>query len=215
MKNNAKSLLTQQEQAQVIQCVKEVEKTTSGEIVPMIVSQSYDYPRATSLCALVLGLVAAASLATLLGWTDMWSFLGLFLGTYGLCSVLIPLAPALKRPFILKREMEEEVNEAAVTNFFLHGLHRTRDLTGILIFISAYERKVWILADKGINDKVDKRVWGEVAAMVTDGIKSGAPGEALCQAIRRCGELVETNFPIKHDDTDELPNLIVDGEKQG
>ncbi len=108
--------------------------------------------------------------------------------------------------------MREEVEEAALTSFYLNGLHRTRDLTGIIIYVSVYERTVQIFADKGINDKVDPAVWDDVVTEVSAGIKAGAPGEALCLGVKRCGELITKNFPIKPDDTDELPNLIIDGE---
>ena len=86
----------------------------------------------------------------------------------------------------------------------------TRDKTGILIFISVFERKVWVLADEGINEKVDRDTWQEIVDIVTLGIKEKRQGSALCNAIKRCGELLENNFPIKPDDTDELDNLIIE-----
>lgn len=212
MSKLAQNFLTEEEQNALIECVKTVEKGTSGEIVPVIASQSYEYPRAAHIGALFLGVVGAAGVAVLLGREDMWVFLGLFLGAYVLLSRLFGAVPALKRPFISKREMRDEVEEAAVTSFYLNGLHRTRDLTGIIIYVSVFERSVQILADKGINDKVDPKVWEDVVAEITLGIKNGRPGEALCRGVERCGELITTHFPIKDDDTDELPNLIIEGQ---
>ena len=46
---------------------------------------------------------------------------------------------------------DEEVQEAVLTAFFKEELYRTRDETGILIFISVFEHKVWVLADRGIT----------------------------------------------------------------
>ncbi|ADU61078.1 MAG: hypothetical protein KUA35_11150 [Pseudodesulfovibrio sp.] len=208
----AQTLLTKEEQDAQKACVKDVETRTSGEIVPVIASCSYDYPRASHLGGLMLAILAALAGVTLLGRDDMWTFLALFLGLYLVLSRLLAALPALKKPFITRSEMRAEVEEAAVTAFYLNGLHRTRDLTGIIIYVSVYERCVQVLADKGINDKVDPRVWEEVVAMVTEGIRQGHPGEALCQGVARCGELIAEHFPIKADDTDELPNLIIDGE---
>jgi putative membrane protein len=142
----------------------------------------------------------------------MWVFVTLFLALYVVFSRLVDVIPNLKRPFITKREMREEVEEAALTSFFLNGLHRTRDLTGIIIYVSVFERSVHILADKGINDKVDPAVWEAVVAEITAGIRAGKAGEALCAGVARCGELITKHFPIKDDDTDELPNLIIDGD---
>lgn len=211
MKTLAQAFLTKEEQDALINCVMDVEKRTSGEIVPVIASMSYDYSRADHLGGLTFGIFAATGITMALGREDMWVFLGLFLAVYAIFSRLLSTIPALKKPFISKREMREEVEEAAFTAFYLNGLHRTRDLTGIIIYVSVFERSVQVLADKGINDKVDPAVWDEVIAMITEGIKAGKPGEALCQGVTRCGELIVQHFPVKHDDTDELPNLIIDG----
>lgn len=212
METLAHTFLSKEEQEELVKCVMDVEKKTSGEIVPVIASASYDYPRASHLGGLLLGILAAICISMLLGREDMWVFLALFLGTYLLSSRLLSVVPELKMPFISKREMREEVEEAALTSFYLHGLHRTRDLTGIIVYVSVYEHMVQILADKGINDKVDPAVWDEVVAEISKGIKAGKPGEALCKGVERCGELITEHFPIKHDDTDELPNLIIGGE---
>ncbi len=212
MKNLAQKFLTQEEQDALVQCVKDVEKRTSGEIVPVIASTSYDYRRAGLIGGLVFGVVAAVCTATLFEQTEMWAFLVQFLGFFLVFSRLLNAFPAMKKPFISKREMQEEVNEAAFTAFYQYGLHHTRDLTGIIIYVSVFERSVQVLADKGINDKVDPTVWKEVIETVTNGIRAGRSGEALCQGVTRCGELVTKNFPIKADDTDELPNLIIEGD---
>ncbi|BDQ34206.1 TPM domain-containing protein [Pseudodesulfovibrio portus] len=209
--NTAQTFLTQDEQDTLIRCVQEVETQTSGEIVPMVADASYEYPRASLIGGLIGGGLVGIGAALAFGQEDLWFFLAVFLAAFLILSRLLEAFPALKKPFISKRQMREEVEEAAFTAFYRHGLHRTRDLTGILIYVSAYEHQVQVLADKGINDKVDPQVWQEVVTMVTEGIRAGKPGEALCRGVTRCGELVAEKFPVKADDTDELPNLIIDG----
>jgi putative membrane protein len=171
---------------------------------------SYDYPRAGLIGSLILGALAAVALTLALGREDMWVFLVLFLALFLCFSRLFDAVPALKRPFLSKREMREEVAEAAFTAFHAHGLHDTRDKTGIILYVSVFERSVQVLADKGINDLVNPQAWEEVVAMVTDGIRAGNPGQALCAGVTRCGEMLAERFPIKPDDTDELPNLIIE-----
>jgi putative membrane protein len=190
--------------------VQAAEATTSGEIVPVVASMSYDYPRAGLIGSLVLGALGAVALTLALGREDMWVFLALFLALFFGFSRLFDAFPALKRPFLSKREMREEVAEAAFTAFHAHGLHDTRDKTGIILYVSVFERSVQILADKGINDLVNPLAWEEVVGMVTDGIRAGNPGQALCAGVTRCGEMLSERFPIKDDDTDELPNLIIE-----
>jgi putative membrane protein len=207
---NAETFLTQAEQDALVHCVKQAEATTSGEIVPVIATMSYEYPRAGLIGGLVFGALGAVGLTLALGREDMWVFLVLFLALFLCFSRLFEAFPALKRPFISKREMREEVAEAAFTAFHAHNLHDTRDKTGIILYVSVFERSVQVLADKGINDQVNPLVWEEVVAMVTQGIRAGKPGEALCAGVTRCGEMLTERFPIKSDDTDELPNLIIE-----
>lgn len=214
MRDLAKGFLTKQEQDELIRCVKEVEKTTSGEIVPVVVSASYHYPSASHLFGLAASIPLALLVSYIMGHTDMWTFATAFLVLYGLGFMAANVFPQLKRLFISPRAMEEEVHEAAMVNFHTLGLHRTRDMTGIIIFVSVFERKVWILADKGINDKVNPEIWKTVASALSQGIREGKPGESLCQAVKSCGEIVVERFPVKADDTDELPNLVIEGREK-
>ena len=210
MKRLAHAFLTTDEQEALKACVADVESRTSGEIAPVIASASYHYPRATHLGALTLSLITAVGGAVLLGREDMWTYLLLFLPLYMAFTWLFTMVPSLKRPFICKRVMREEVEEAAITAFYLNGLHRTRDQNGVIVYVSVFERSVHILADKGINDRVDPKAWETIVADITKGIREGNPGQALCNGVRQCGDLITEHFPIKHDDTNELPDLIIE-----
>ena len=220
MKNLAKKFLSEDERKRIIQSVKEVEKITSGEIVPMVVSSSYHYPMSNMIGALAVGLVIATVITIVIsiqkmwgGFTifDLWVFPAVFGIAFLIFHEIIKRMPFLKRLFISDSEIKEEVEEAALTSFYRNGLNNTRDQTGILLFISVFERRAWVLADKGINDRVETAVWQEIVAMIVKGIKERRQGEVICAAVKRCGELLKDNFPIKPDDTDELRNLIVEG----
>ena len=215
MKDLANKFLTPKERRQVESAVKSAEANTSGEIVCMIQSASYHYPMASVLAATSLTLPVALVLTPVIGgwfWLgtqNMWLFLALFTVFFVAFYLLAHNVPGIKRRFISQREIEEEVEEAAVTGFFRHGLYKTRDATGVLILISVFEHKVWVLADHGINEKIESGAWTEVVEMITTGIKNGQSVQAICAAIQKVGSILETHFPIKPDDTDELSNVIV------
>jgi len=219
MKNLAKKFLSDSEKNQIEGCVREVEKNTSGEIVPMVVSSSYHYPMSNMIGALIISLLisVAVTLVYSIGksWggvsaADLWLFPAVFAVSFLIFHEIVKRVPLFKRIFVTKAEISEEVEEAALTSFYRRSLNNTRDRTGILIFISVFERRAFVLADEGINEKVDTGLWQEIVDMVIQGIKQRRQGEAICQAVRRCGELIRTHFPIKPDDTDELDNLIVE-----
>lgn len=194
----------------------EAERKTSGEIVPMVVSASYHYPMADVLGGVCLALPLSILLTYFLGgllWvgsSNMWVFMGVFGAVFIAFRRVVQRVWPLKRMFISDREIEEEVREAALTGFFEKELFRTRDETGVLIFISVFEHKVWVLADRGINTKVDPEQWNTVVAHVVDGIKKGRQADAICEAVGEVGEILSVHFPAGDDDVDELKNLIIE-----
>ena len=219
MKNLASKFLSEPEKKTVEACVREVEKRTSGEIVPMVVSASYHYPMSNMIGGLIfallisVGVTLAYSIRKSWGGVtamDLWLFPAVFAVSFLLFHELVKRIPWLKRIFVTKAEISDEVEEAALTSFYRNGLNNTRDRTGILIFISVFERKALVLADEGINAKVDTGVWQEVVDLVVNSINPRHQAEGICQAVKRCGELIRQHFPIKADDTDELDNLIVE-----
>lgn len=155
-------------------------------------------------CALASGLLVSWAV----GGESIWWFLPVFIISFVLTRQLIHSWPALKRKLIDPRQRDRAVREQAMLCFVEHGLHRTRDQTGILILISLLEHRVQVLADAGINAKVSAQLWEEIVEKITAGLKSGQPCPALCQAITRCGKLVEDHFPRRDDDSNELPDLI-------
>jgi len=205
-----KNFFSKAEQQQIEAAVREVEKTTSGEIVPMVVDASYDYPRAEMIGAGTLSLATAIFISWAFGGESIWVFLPLFLFGYPLLLLLIRNLPDFKRRLIHPDEIDAEVKEKALVSFVEQGLHKTRDSTGILILISLFEHRVQVLADEGINAKVPAETWDALVKDVAGGIKDGTACEALCREIRACGALLAEHFPVRDDDTDEQPNLIIE-----
>ncbi len=207
---SAQKFFTTEEQQKIEAAVKAAEMTTSGEIVPMIVDASYDYPRAELIGGGSLALATGLLVSWGFGGESIWWFLPVFLVSFVIFQQLIRNFPGLKRQLIHPDEFTEEVKEKALVSFLEQGLHETRDRTGILILISLFEHRVQVLADSGINAKVAESTWDEIVATITAGLKNGNACEAICQAVKRCGELLHDNFPRKDDDTDELPNLVIE-----
>jgi putative membrane protein len=106
--------------------------------------------------------------------------------------------------------MEDEVREAAQIQFFRKGLYRTAEETGVLIYVSVFERRMWILGDRGINAAIPEGHWKDVVATIVQAIKDRRPAEGICQAVGEVSRILQEKFPIRHDDQDELKNLMVE-----
>jgi putative membrane protein len=207
----ARDFFTEEEKKRIEAAVCLAEKTTSGEIVPMLVDESYDYPRAEILGAGLFSLAGAVSVSWAFFGESLWHFLWLFALGYFPFKRLIRRLPAFRRRLIHPAEICAEVEEKAIVAFLEHGLHHTRDETGILILISLFERRVHVLADRGINNVVPVNTWDGIVEMITNGMHRGDTCEALCAAIESCGRLLAEHFPVKVDDTNELSNNLTTG----
>jgi putative membrane protein len=216
MKHLSDKFLSESDKEKIRGAVQAAEKTTSGEIVPMIVSVSHPYPLASVTGATAASLPLAFLFTHFIGgrfWLghqNMWIFIAAFVVLFVVSHFLIERILGVKRIFVSDKEMDAEVQEAAFAAFYREGLYRTRDETGVLIFISVFERKVWVLADRGINEKVADDHWQIVVKHIVEGIRSKRQGDAICEAVAMIGGLLKTHFPVKPDDTDELKNLIIE-----
>jgi putative membrane protein len=206
----ASTIFSSAEKSHIEAAVRAAEVHTSGEIVPLVVDASYNYPRAEMVGGAFFALGLGVLLAWAFGHSSVWAFLPIFLAAYLPCKLLVRYWPGLKRRLIHPAEITAEVEERALVAFLEHGLHRTRDATGILILVSLFEHRVRVLADTGISSVVPQQAWDEIVHSITAGIRAGHTCDALCTAIARCGELLQEKFPRQTDDTDELPNLITE-----
>ena len=206
-------LLTQQQQDKISNAVLEAEKKTSGEIVPMLIRQSDDYPgarwRLAIVFALLFGFITYLLINTNLidsldpGWI-LWSQIpGLYFGYWlGSFSVIL-------RPFLHNTKVDEEIHQRALQAFFSRNLHSTKDRSAILIMVSLLERRVEIIADTGINDKVDENTWDKIIENMIASIKTQSLTDGFCTAIKDCGEVLQKDFPGNHNNTDELSNKLI------
>ena len=89
------------------------------------------------------------------------------------------------------------------------GLTRTREKTGVLIYLALAEHHAEILADTGIADRVDAGIWAGIVADLTAAIGAGRLTEGLIEAIRRIGAILAEHAPPRLDDVDELPDKVI------
>jgi putative membrane protein len=215
MKTLAELFLTKEEQQKITTAVQTAEKKTAGEIVPMVVSKSGDYPLAAVVCSasftIPLSLLLTAIIGKLLwvGPQNMWLFIGIFGLIFIPIYLLVKKTDRLKYYFLNPDHVEEAVSKSALAAFYSQGLYKTAGDNGILLYISVLEQKVWIFADAGINNKIEQATWDNVVKELTNGIKQNDQCQAICTAITSMGEILQEHFPYDKEDKDELHNLII------
>ena len=223
----AKFKLKEEDKKKISEAVQKVESKTSGEIVTAFIKESYDYAIYELIFAVIVSIVYFAIILFFVSQIHTW-LQGMFwdyssahlVAFYGFSTFLIGTIiyflsniAAIDRFIVPNKIMQKKVHERSLLHFMDSGVSYTRDRTGILIFISLLERRVELLADSGINEKIEQAQWQKILNNVIEGIKSGNFTDHLCKSIHDCGQLLAEHFPIKKDDTDELSNEIEELEK--
>lgn len=101
-----------------------------------------------------------------------------------------------------------DVQKLAEEEFFRLEMDKTRDKTGILIYVNLLLRKFDILADSGIDEKVEQSTWDEIRDEIQREFKLGYYTEGLIYGINEVGKILSEHFPIKPDDVNELTNKV-------
>ena len=210
--SKADKFFTEKEKERLKATVHEVESKTIGEIVVMVVDHSDHYIEAEVFGGILLGSLLSLIATLLYFHSSIWSYVPLSFLFFFPCRFLFQRVDILKRLFIGIRKKEEAVRLRAERAFFERGLYKTKKNTGVLFFLSLLERKVWVLADKGIYEKMNQKTLNRFANEVSRGIKENQACEALSKAIQEIEVLLSQHFPITPDDTDELPNDVMTGE---
>ncbi len=188
------------------------ETRTGGEIVPYIVERVIEQDEGCWRGATIGALAAALAAGIANAFGEFWGGSGLWWITLptivgsGL-GYMVGGIGSVSRRLIPEDHIERAVRVRAEAAFVEEEVFDTRDRTGILVFLSLFERRAVILADAGINRSVPPGTWQDLVDDLVAGIKAGRAAEALRTAVIRCGEvLAEHEVPLRPDDIDELPD---------
>jgi len=202
---------SQKQKDKVKEAIQDLESHSSGEIVPYFTFRSDDYEAAKWKSAVLLGvggsiLLALASYFWLLPFAVTPLEDAIYIIVLMLIGFFIPVVfPSTIRFYLNGDVLHQRVMHNAETVFLEEEVFKTRDRTGVLIYVSELEHEVVVLADAGINAKVTPKDWEQVTGHVIEGIKSKKVDEGLVNAISACKELLLDNgFTVRNDDENEL-----------
>lgn len=224
--------LTSQVQSRIADAIKAAEATTSGEIFCVLARQVSSYRDIS------LGWAAAAALLLPLGlipfgfepgWIpgmgEGWQaahlsstdvVVGQSLAAYALIQsavfltvFLLTSIPGVRRIVTPRAVRRARVRRAAVEQFLAHGLHVTRERTGVLIFAALSDHQVEIVADEGIHGVVDQAVWAEAVEALAREMRKDDPAAGFEAAIRLCGGVLAEHFPPRASNPNEIEDRLV------
>ena len=201
---------TDADRARITAAIHAAEKDTSGEFVAVAAHASDHYLGfplvwSTALALLLPGMVLFlphAPRAALIYQIQLATFIGLML--------FLNFVPALHMALVPKRVRHAHASRMARMQFYLQGVHRTREHSGVLFFVSLAERYVEVVADKGIHENLGDAHWQEVVDTFLQHVEKDDVTGGFVAAIEACGKAMAEHYPAKPGDPDELSDGLIE-----
>jgi uncharacterized membrane protein len=98
--------------------------------------------------------------------------------------------------------------EKAVAVFERLGMHKTADRNGVLIYVAITDRKLAVIGDQGIHERVGEDYWRRVVTVVTEHFRNARPRDGFLHAVGEVGEMLARHFPRRPEDRNELSDQV-------
>lgn len=106
-------------------------------------------------------------------------------------------------------ERKKTLKELAEAEFYRLQINKTREGTGVLIFLLLSERQFYILADDNINKLTGEQVWNEIKNAMQEKFVRGEFCKGILFGIDEIGKILAQHFPIKEGDVNEISNKVI------
>jgi len=188
------------------QCVQGIEKDTDAEIVIVVRARSGTYRQADYLFGSVLGFAGLLFVVfSPFNFHQYWvpvNVAALFLLGVYLSSRL----DGLRRTLTTKKFRAGAVRTGAAAMFYEAGIANTSAEMGLLIYLSLLERRLEVIADRGVLQAVPAMEWNEAIFNLH---QAGRRPElaTLSSAMCELGLLLAKHLPATGENPNELPDL--------
>ena len=210
------SVFSSDDKKRIADAITKAEAATSGEIVVIVAKRSDDYRFTALMWAALLALtlpLVLIYLPRITGWRlafagpEILYFIQL---VWFIVLALLFQVPAIRHALVPRSIKELRTRRAAMEQFITQDLHTTKKRTGVLIYVSLAERQAEIVADDGINKKVDQSVWQNAVDALTKEMAASRPADGFIKAIAQCGDAMAAHYPPGAHDPDEHPNHLIE-----
>lgn len=108
----------------------------------------------------------------------------------------------------LERHTDLDPFTRAKEIFHILKMDNTKEENGVLIYIAVDDHTFAICGDRGIHQKVPANFWESTRDMMSAYFKKGRFKQGIIEGVQHAGERLNTYFPWKHGDSNELPDEI-------
>jgi putative membrane protein len=192
--------------AEVTEAIREIERATSAEVVVAVRPSSGRYRHTDYLVGFVFSFGALLvflfdSHEFSIDFMPLDSVLAFAIGTFFSASF-----PPLRRLLTSRRLQRESVRTAARATFVELGVTKTSGRSGILVYVSMFEKAAFVVSDVGIDMAVLGPPFAKAIAALDDALHRGPSFPRFAEALRALGPILGKTLPRLAGDMNELPD---------
>lgn len=208
------AMMSKSDHETVAAAIRAAEMATSGEIYAVLARRSDDYfapaAFAISVAAMLGALLAAVVMHFYWVQADTLTFVVAFACAWGFAVLTLWFRPAVCRHLVSRKTLHKRAHQNAVSQFLARNIHRTKNRTGVLLFVSVEERYAEVYADEAIDSRVAQAQWDGIVAVMIEHARRKDYADGFLNAIAASGVLLATHFPKTSDDANELDDHLVE-----
>ncbi len=106
-------------------------------------------------------------------------------------------------------EGKKPLRQLAEKEYIRLRINKTKQGTGVLIFLLLSNRQFYILADDNINKLTGEQVWADIKNIMQEKFVRGEFCKGILFGIDEIGKILAQHFPIRPDDKNEISNRVV------
>lgn len=188
------------------QCVKEIEQGTDAELVIVVRGVSRNYRHADYLFGAVVAFLGLLFLLFLpVDFHTFWVPIDV-VALFVLAALLCSRSKSLRRLLTSEKFRKAGVRQGAAAMFYEAGIANTNAEMGVLVYLSLLERRLELIADRGVLKAVPPLEWNHrLFELKEAGRKPDV--QTLLKALRNLGELLARHLPPTGENPNELPDM--------
>jgi putative membrane protein len=192
----------------IANAVRDIEKSTDAEVVIVIRGRSGSYRHADYLFGALLAFVGLLFvLFSPFDFHTYWVPLDVVL--LFVAGFFVSLkSDAIRRLLTSNSFRTKAARAGAAAMFYEAGIANTHAENGLLIYLSLLERKMEVIADRGILKAVPPLKWNHLIFELKEVAQESNP-DNLINALRNLGAVLAEHLPA----TGENPNELADGPR--
>jgi len=207
------------EEGRIQAAIEQIEARAGVQVLAAVIGKADHYPEAPWKAFALAASLASLGLAVQAVLDPPWiapvhaAFYAIVvLGVGAAAALATVLLPPLARLLIPSARLEGEVEQYARGCFLEREIFGTRERTGILVLVSLFERKIVILPDTGLADRLPAGALADVGKSMGPPLSRGTRFDALAAGLAALeGALLAAGFRGAPGAPDEISTELAQG----